>query len=230
VAEHITVRRVAPGVWVHITEGRVGTGWYPANGLLVETTEGGLLVDTGWDAEQGEALLRWAESIGHPVRTAIVTHAHDDRTGGIAAMSRAGVRVIGLPRTAALATAEGRSGVEGLPRLETGPVEADGVEVYYPGPGHAPDNVVVFVPSQRVLFGGCLIKADTATTVGNVADADVPGWPAAVARVRTRYPRAAIVVPGHGAIGGPAALTHTEGLITAKGPAALEAYRRSRAD
>lgn len=80
-------------------------------------------------------------------------------------------------------------------------------------------------PRQRVLFGGCLVKADTATTVGNVADADVRQWPASVARVRARYPRARLVVPGHGAVGGASALRATEALIAAKGEAAVRALR-----
>jgi hypothetical protein len=49
-----------------------------------------------------------------------------------------------------------------------------------------------------------------------------------VARVQGRYPNVREVVPGHGAVSSPAALTVTEALITAKGPAALEAYRRTR--
>ena len=76
-----------------------------------------------------------------------------------------------------------------------------------------------------MLFGGCLVKADTATTVGNVADADVRQWPASVARVRARYPRARLVVPGHGAVGGASALRATEALIAAKGEAAVRALR-----
>jgi hypothetical protein len=79
-----------------------------------------------------------------------------------------------------------------------------------------------------VLFGGCLIKLDTATTVGNVADADVTEWPRSVARVAARYPDATTIIPGHGAVSAHSALALTRTLITDKGPAAAEAFRRRR--
>jgi metallo-beta-lactamase class B len=103
-----------------------------------------------------------------------------------------------------------------------------GFELYYPGAGHAPDNLVVYFSGERVLFGGCLVKSDTATTVGNVADADVAEWPRSVARVAARYPKAIVVVPGHGAVSGFTALAVTEKLITDKGPVAAEALRRQQ--
>ena len=33
------------------------------------------------------------------------------------------------------------------------------IEAFYPGPGHSPDNIVVWIPEARVLFGGCLVKS-----------------------------------------------------------------------
>lgn len=219
-ADDVAVRRLAPGVWVHTTTADIGGGvMYPANGLLVETDSGGILVDTGWNDRQGEILLRWAAGIGQPVRAALVTHAHNDRHGGAGAMRRAGVPMRGLALTAERSARDGIAGLQPVPGLEDGAVRlGEGVEVYFPGAGHAPDNVVVYLPRQGVLFGGCLLKADTATTVGNVADADLPGWPAAVARVRARYPAARRVVPGHGRVSGPAALAVTERIVRSVGP------------
>lgn len=68
------------------------------------------------------------------------------------------------------------------------------VEVYFPGPSHTLDNVVVYFPAQRVLFGGCMILAGD--TVGNDEDADRDAWPDSVAQLK-RFD-ADIVVPGHG--------------------------------
>src|SRR5690606_5099180 len=83
------------------------------------------------------------------------------------------------------------------------------VEVYYPGPGHAPDNVVVWVAEERVLFGGCFVKSADAPNLGYTGDADIAAWPGAVTRVAERYPEAALVVPGHGAVGDRSLLDHT---------------------
>lgn len=228
-ADDVSVRMIAPGLWVHTTTATLGGEPVPANGMLLETDSGSVLVDSGWTDEQTSALLAWAErDLRRPVRTAVVTHAHADRSGGIAALRRAGVTVLGHPLTARLVVREGRAAPDTLAGLAAGVVRLSGIELFYPGAGHAPDNIVAYFPRPRVLFGGCLVKADTATTVGNVADADVREWPSSVERVRARFPAAATVVPGHGAIGGPRALAVTEALIRARGPAADSAYRARR--
>jgi len=226
-SDEVQVQRVAPGLWVHTTwEELPGIGPYPANGMLLETPEGSVLIDTGWNDAQTDTLLAWAAREGRPVRRAYVTHAHDDRLGGIGALKRAGVPVEGSALTAAFALQAGGPGPEVLEGLDSSPVRRDGVELFYPGPGHTRDNVVAWFPRQRVLFGGCLVKADTATTVGNVSDADVPNWPRSVAAVRGRYPGTRIVVPGHGAVSGPSAFRVTEEIVETNGPAAVESLRR----
>jgi glyoxylase-like metal-dependent hydrolase (beta-lactamase superfamily II) len=83
------------------------------------------------------------------------------------------------------------------------------LEVFYPGPAHSRDNVVVWLPGQRVLFGTCAVRAAGTTALGNVADADVAEWPASIRRVLERYPQAEVVVPGHGEVGGVELLRHT---------------------
>lgn len=68
------------------------------------------------------------------------------------------------------------------------------VEVYYPGPSQAPDKVVVYFPSQKVLFGGCMILGGD--QVGNISDADLKNWPEAVQKLKQFD--AEFVIPGHG--------------------------------
>lgn len=229
----VQVRRIAPGLWVHTTWMPLGDGTpYPANGMLLATPDGSVLIDTGWNEAQTDTLLAWAAREGRPVRRAYVTHAHNDRMGGIAALRRAGVPVQGSTLTARIAQTEGLSGPDVLPGMDV-PMEGEPlrqglVELFYPGPGHTRDNIVVWFPRQHVLFGGCLIKADTATTVGNVADADVPNWPYAVRRVREAFPGPRVVVPGHGALSTHRAYGVTEEIVRTKAPTAVERLRQGR--
>ncbi|MGE0492978.1 MAG: MBL fold metallo-hydrolase [Vulcanimicrobiota bacterium] len=76
------------------------------------------------------------------------------------------------------------------------------------GRGHSFDNVVTYLPAEKVLFGGCLLKARGAGK-GNLADADVAAWPTTVAAVRQAFAEAEFVVPGHGRWGGPELLDYT---------------------
>ena len=239
----VSVRAVAPGLWVHVTIDPA-TG-YPSNGMLLESNGESVLFDRAWDYRQTNVLLGWAAStLKKPVRRAVITHSHNDRLGGLGALRRAGVSAVALGATVERAAAEGliasaaRSpvpgggvdaavvldSVAGLSRSSKR--DAAGFELFFPGPGHSPDNVVVYYASSRVLFGGCLIKPDTATTTGNVADANVGEWPHAVARVAGKFPEAVTVVPGHGAVSSRAAFRVTQAIITEKGPAAVEALRR----
>jgi len=218
---------------------------FPSNGLVLENGNESVLFDTAWDDRETNLILAWAaDRLRKPVRRAVITHSHNDRLGGLGALRRAGIPSSALGTTVSRAASEGLIAAasrltpgggasDAMPVLDsiTGLAAASrrdraGFELFFPGVGHAPDNIVVYFPAQRVLFGGCLIKPDTATTVGNVADADVSAWPGTVARVAARYGDARTVIPGHGAVSGRAAFVVTESLITEKGPAAVEALRR----
>lgn len=83
------------------------------------------------------------------------------------------------------------------------------------GAGHSPDNVVVWFPERRVLFGGCLVKNATTRSAGNLADADLGGWPRALERLEERYPEAALIVPGHGEPGGWELVENTRRVVAA---------------
>jgi metallo-beta-lactamase class B len=209
----IRVRAVAPDVFVH-TSYRYLPGVaapIPANGLVISTTKGAVVLDTGWDSDQTLQLLRWvADSLHQRVRLVIVTHAHEDRMGGMAVLRANNIKVVSSQMTTDRATAIKQDAP--MPAIKPFTVIESGktrLELFYPGPGHTPDNLVAWLPKQRVLFGGCLVKEMAASTPGNIEDADLKKWPSAVAVVATRYPRARVVVPGHGNWGGPELLTHT---------------------
>lgn len=204
---------VYDGVWIHVATEEYGGVVFPSNGLVVRDGEGLLLIDTAWGAENTAALLATIEvEIGLPVRRALSTHFHDDRVGGIDSLRAAGVETFGTPLTRRLAEDEGNEvpehALEGLE--EAGSARRFGpVEVFYPGAGHAPDNLVVSVPHAGVLFGGCAVYAGSRAKPGNLADADLGAWAASIERIRARYPDADVVIPGHGAPGGLELLAHT---------------------
>ena len=62
------------------------------------------------------------------------------------------------------------------------------------GPAHAPEDLMVYVPSERVLFAGDLVFRGRIPFVGN---ADSKGWLLALDEIERLNPQ--IVIPGHGA-------------------------------
>lgn len=222
----VRLREIRDGVWAHVaTQDFDGTP-FPSNGLIVRDGDGLLLIDTAWGGENTAALLAAIErEIGLPVRRSVSTHFHDDRVGGVDTLRAAGVATFAAPLTRRLAEAEGSEvpdfDLDGL--AEAGAAVRFGpVEVLYPGAGHAPDNVVVYVPEARVLFGGCAVHEASRTTPGNLSHADLGAWPAAIRRIQARYPAAEVVVPGHGVPGGLELLDHTLAVLKAHDEGTVE--------
>jgi metallo-beta-lactamase class B len=81
--------------------------------------------------------------------------------------------------------------------------------VTYPGIGHTTDNVVAWLPKQKILFGGCLVKSLDAQSLGNTSDGDLMAFPVTLKKIKAAYQNAKIVVPGHGDWGGLELVDHT---------------------
>ncbi len=215
-AQEVQVQRIAPHVYVHTSYGMFSGTKVPANGLLVDTSDGVVMVDTAWDDEQTELLLAWVkEHLNRPVKMCIVTHAHDDRLGGIKALQKNNIAVYSTAQTAQLAQEKKAGKPDAVLTLGPLRVGQQQLEVFYPGAGHAPDNIVVYLPKQRLLFGGCFVKDASAANLGNVADADVDNWAGAVEKVQQKFPKLKTIVPGHGAVGDSQLLAHTKALVQA---------------
>lgn len=160
------LEQLHPDVWVHISTQLYQGMPVPSNGLVVRDGDGLLLVDTAWGEAETAALLDAIEAeIGLPVRRAIVTHFHDDSVSGARVLEERGVVVHGTPHTQRLAAEEGNavpsSRLEGLDEVGSA-ISLGPVEVFYPGAGHAPDNVVVFVPGAGVFSAGGIVIPDSA--------------------------------------------------------------------
>ena len=93
------------------------------------------------------------------------------------------------------------------------PLGNEHIEVYFPGPSHSSDNVVVYFPTRKVLFGGCMIKSLESKNLGFTGDADLAEWPKSVRKVLEKYKDSKIVVPGHGKYGDIRLLHHTLQLL-----------------
>jgi len=213
---------LAEGVWIHRSYADIQPwGRVSANGLLVIGPKAALLIDTPWnDAQMSELYAEVKRRFDVPITEVIVTHAHDDNLGGLAEAHRLGAHSIAEEKTLEIARDGGKpvpeKGFSSSRTLQS----AAGVtaELFFPGPGHARDNIAVYLPDTKILFGGCLIKSADAQNLGNTADGDVSSWSASVDALEARFPEAEIVVPGHGDAGDRALLAHTRYLVSTHRP------------
>jgi metallo-beta-lactamase class B len=199
------LKELTSGVWITcFTFDTPDLGWVPCNGLIIAgTASGSTIVDTGNTREQGALLLTTAKRLtGQAVTQAIATHYHNDRTGGIEAMSAASIPVYAHPFSVGLAQAYNHPVPRAVKGLEKEPVKLGDVELFYPGAGHTRDNITVWHEKSGVLFGGCLLRATTDKGIGNLADADLAAYPDTINRLANRYPNRRFTIPGHGSSAG----------------------------
>ncbi len=217
VSPDLEVIPLTDGVWRHRSWNVLGDGTrFPSNGLLVRDGDVLVLMDTAWGDSLTEALLVWADSaLAWPIARAIATHSHDDRVGGAAALARRGIPLHVSPATHRRLSIADAAHATMIRRLRSpgSTARVGSLEVFAMGAAHAPDNIAVWLPGPRVLFGGCAVRAAASRSLGNLADADTLAWVDAIFRLSQRYGGARIVVPGHGEPGGPDLLGHTRSLL-----------------
>ncbi len=193
----------------------------PANGLYLVTPAGAVMIDSPWDTTQFAPLL---DSIrvrhGKEVVLCLATHSHADRTAGFDFLRARGVKTFTSEQTYQLSRAGGYKLAEfRFQKDTTFAVGGRSFTAFYPGEGHTRDNIVVWFPEARVLYGGCLVKSTEATDLGNVAEANVAAWPATMRNLSRKFPRPRYVIPGHQSWASTGSLQHTVELLRRHGGA-----------
>ena len=191
---------------------------FNSNAGFVVTDDGVVVVDALGTVALGEALLKAIRSVTpKPIRRVVVTHYHADHFYGLKALRDAGGEV-----WAHVSGREYIQGDEGRRRLEQRArdlfpwvddkmqlvgadrwlerdesFELGGVrfEVVHMGPAHAPDDVIVVVPSEGVIFIGDILFAGRIPFVG---EADSRKWLERIDQLLALKPR--LMVTGHGAV------------------------------
>lgn len=199
----VTLSPLGDGVWVHTTNYRLpGQSPIPVNGLVVVDGDAVTLVDGAWGELATVSLLEKVRvETGKPVTKMIVTHHHADRTAGVDAAEREGIEVFTHPSTPMLAARAGwpapNTSVAALEAPQSR-IRVGRIEVAFPGHGHAQDNLVAYLPDEKILYGGCAVRGAKVETLGNVEDADLPQWRNSLLWTKATYPETLIIVPGHG--------------------------------
>lgn len=183
----------------------------PANGMYLLTGKGAIMFDSPWDTTQFQPLL---DSIrarhNKEVIICIATHFHEDRTGGLEYYRQSGIKTYTTRQTYELSKKRGMKRAEFLIEKDTvftvGPYS---FQTYFPGQGHAPDNIVIWFEKEKLLYGGCLIKSVQDNTLGNLSDANTIDYPATIKNVRAKCKKPKYIIPGHNDWTNTRSLDHT---------------------
>lgn len=215
----MVAQQVSPSAWY--VEGVSALGSpanqnFISNAAFVVTPAGVVVIDALGSPALAERLLAEIRKVTpRPVTHVIVTHYHADHIYGLQAFKAQGARIIahGAAReymnseTARLRLEASRVELAPWVNDETRLVEADewlagdktltigGVEfqIRIVGPSHTPEDLVVYLPGEKVLFAGDLVFRSRIPYVGK---ADSRHWILALEKLLTFD--AGVIVPGHG--------------------------------
>jgi len=216
ISDDIELIKLSEKAYVHVSVSEIaGFGMVSSNGLFFVNGNEAYLFDTPATNSQTETLVKWiAETLSATVSTFVPNHWHDDNLGGLDYLHSIGVKSYANQMTIDLAKENGKTvpqhGFTESLRLN---LNGDIVECYYFGGGHSADNIVVWIPSEKILFPGCMLRDMRSNGLGNVADAKLDEWLPTIQKVIAKFPDAKIVIPGHGNIGGMEILEHTSRLL-----------------
>ena len=217
--ERLTPIRVSPHGWFF--EGHAGMAsaanrGFMSNAGFVVTDDGVVVFDALGTPVLGRAMVAAIRTItSQPIRRVIVSHYHADHVYGLQALKEAGAEIWAYRKGEAYFTsgvAEERLAqrradlfpwVDDKTRVVRPDVWLDGdvdfrmggvtFRLIYSGGGHSPEDLMMYVVEDRLLFAGDLIFSGRIPFVGN---GDSRGWLQATKRMLALSP--AIVVPGHG--------------------------------
>ncbi|MEE6128395.1 IND family subclass B1 metallo-beta-lactamase [Chryseobacterium arthrosphaerae] len=203
---------------IYKTFGVFGGKEYSANSVYLVTQKGVVLFDVPWEKVQYQSLMDTIQKRHNlPVIAVFATHSHDDRAGDLSFFNNKGIKTYATAKTNEFLKKDGKATSTEI--IKTGkPYRIGGEEfvVDFLGEGHTADNVVVWFPKYNVLDGGCLVKSKAATDLGYIKEANVEQWPKTINKLKSKYSKASLVIPGHDEWKGGGHVEHTLELLNKK--------------
>jgi glyoxylase-like metal-dependent hydrolase (beta-lactamase superfamily II) len=220
-AQPVQAVRVAEDTWLAQGVSALGSPVnrnFISNASFFVTADGVVVIDAlGSPVLARELLAEIRRVTSAPVRYVVVTHYHADHIYGLQELKAAGATIVAQrgaleylhSDTAQLRLQASRDElapwvdestrlvgadlwIDGPTSLRVGGVE---FQLHPVGPAHTPEDLVVWVPRQRVLFAGDTVFRARVPFVGQ---ADSAGWLAALDKLLAFD--AATIIPGHGPV------------------------------
>nr|WP_321461053.1 subclass B1 metallo-beta-lactamase, long type [uncultured Cohaesibacter sp.] len=205
-SDSLSVTQLTENTFLHSSDGN--------NGLVYFNEDQALVVSTPATSPQTQDLIDWITNDKHKTIVGyVIDRWHPDAMGGLAAVHASGIPSYAYVQTAEIAKEKGlpipQKTFDSRLKIKVG---SSYVLCDYLGKAHTEDGIVVWVPDEQVLFGGNEIRNNHGW-VGNIGDASLSDWSKTAERVKQTYGSARIVVPGHGAFGGPELIDYTISLF-----------------
>jgi glyoxylase-like metal-dependent hydrolase (beta-lactamase superfamily II) len=224
--KELKIKKLSDNVYQHISYKRVEPwGLVGASGLVVINGTEAHMIDTPWTTQGTKELIEWIEAKGLTLKNTVVTHFHEDASNDLPLLNDLKIKTYATSLTNKLLKLNQKETSSDEISSNTFELIDGVVSVFYPGAGHTEDNIVVWLPKEKILFGGCFVKSLHSKHLGYTGDAVISEWSNSIQKVINRYPDIKLVVPGHGKVGDVSLLTHTQKLALS-----AKAYKKINKD
>tara|TARA_R110000868_G_scaffold52221_2_gene165193 strand:+ start:6826 stop:7614 length:789 start_codon:yes stop_codon:yes gene_type:complete len=210
-SETLKIHAISKNTFTHISYLNTNDfGKVACNGLIYIDNNEAILFDTPTTPDNSTELIKWITEVKNCTITAIViNHFHQDCLGGLEAFHALGIPSYANHKTIVLSQNNNfivpKIGFDNTLELSIGTKK---VINHFFGEAHTQDNIVSYIPSEHILFGGCMIKSLNASK-GFTGDANLEEWSKTVTKIKAKYPKVKIIIPGHGKSGAAELLDYT---------------------
>ena len=217
ISNDIELIKISDNSYVHVSYSNLPNyGRISANGLIFINEFEAFLFDSPWTDSLTMDLVNWLrDSMKLKIIGFIPNHWHNDCMGGLGYIQNQKIESFANQMTIDIAKTKNLPiptfGFKDSLQLKLGDKL---IKCYYFGAAHSMDNIVVWIPSEQILFAGCMIKSGNSKDLGNTADGDLIAYPKTIDKLIDRFSMAKIVIPGHGQFGGFELIKHTKELLT----------------
>lgn len=219
VSNDIELIQISENAYIHVTTGTLPNfGRFSSNGLLYIENNEAFLFDSPITDSLTKCLIDWIQDTLHVKIVGFVpNHWHNDCMGGLQYINSQNIDSYANQITIDIAKSKNlpipKHGFTDSLHIQLGNKT---ISCYYFGAAHSIDNIIVWIPSEQILFAGCMLKSMDSMNLGNYKDGDISAYPKTLDKVSTYFPQAKIVIPGHGQFGNRELITHTRSLIPNK--------------
>lgn len=172
--------------------------YFPENSAFYIGDKDVTVISATWTPETAKLLANKIRQVTNkPIKAVIDTHFHLDRTGGNSYFKKIGAKIIASKMTSDLMKKNWESQLKGAQKDYPGfpsipfispditfddkyELEGGKIQVLYFGPSHTDDDVVVYFPEEKVLFGDCILKEK----LGYLGDANLTEYPKTLERIK----------------------------------------------
>lgn len=202
VSDKLTLTQLNDKTYIHTCDNN--------NGIVFINGGNSLIISTPASDIETQNLIDWvtnkknAKIIGY-----VIDRWHPDAIEGLDIVQKNGIKTYAYELTRQIAK-EKKLPIPQIgfdPKIEL-QIGNEKIICHYLGEAHTKDGIVVWIPNEKILFGGNEIR-NLNGWIGNIGDASLDKWSETAIKIKKDYGSAQIVVPGHGKYGGNELIDYT---------------------